>query len=215
MEITIDTSVIENLSANGVLAYIAVKMAEGTEATTAALAGLVRAKPGNMVDGIKELAVVLPELVTKARNPKTGKLNNHWVCGVIKAGDGVVLQNLESDRFRVFVDDLKKYWDFLNPGLPFEMGAKDGAQIRQFLLDHRQWTQEDWRLALQNRKESVRLGYAIRSAPLWSWVKFLDNYVAGALDRFNKPVEGGGKHGEAASIRDRNRQAVATAVAHS
>ena len=115
--------VIENLSANGVLAYIAVKMAEGTEATTAALAGLVRAKPG-MVDGIKELAVVLPELVTKARNPKTGKLNNHWVCGVIKAGDGVVLQNLESDRFRVFVDDLKKYWDFLNPGLPFEMGGR-------------------------------------------------------------------------------------------
>ena len=90
MEIILDSSIIEQLSSNGVLAYIAVKMADGTEATTAALAGLVRSKTGNMLDGLKDLAVAVPELVAKA--PK-----NKWRCGVIKAGEGVVLQNLESE----------------------------------------------------------------------------------------------------------------------
>ena len=134
MEIKIDTSIIEKLSSNGVLAYIAVKMAEGTEATTAALAGLVRCKTGNMLDGLKDVAVAVPELVSKA--PK-----NKWRCGVVKAGEGVVLQSLDSERYRVFVDDLKKYWDYLNPSLPFEMNGKDGLQIRKFLSDHRQWIQ--------------------------------------------------------------------------
>jgi hypothetical protein len=206
VELTIDTSIIENLSSNGVLAYIAVKMAEGREATTPALAGLVRCKTGNMLDGIKELAVALPEIVTRARNPKTGKFNNHWVCGVIKAGDGVVLQSLESERFRLFVDDLKKYWDHLNPSLQFEMGGKDGAQIRMFLSSHRQWTQDDWRSALKHRATSVvRFNHAPRSGPLWTWVGQLDNYAAGPLNEYNRPVEGGG-NGKAAIREQSNRQ---------
>jgi hypothetical protein len=212
MEVSIDSSIIENLSSNGVLAYVAVKLAEGREATTPALAGLVRCKTGNMLDGIKELAVAVPELVTRARNRKTGKLNNHWVCGVVKAGDGVVLQNLESERYRAFVDDLKKYWDFLNPGLPFEMGSKDGAQIRRFLSDHRQWTQDDWRNALNHRKTSVKLGNAPSSQPLWVWVGRLDDYSAGPLDRFNKPLEGNG-NGKAAIREQLNRQGNAEYIA--
>ena len=207
MEIILDSAIIEQLSSNGVLAYIAVKMAEGTEATTAALAGLVRSKTGNMLDGLKDLAVAVPELVAKA--PK-----NKWRCGVIKAGDGVVLQNLESERYRLFVDDLKKYWDYLNPALAFEMGGKDGVQIRRFLSDHRQWTQSEWCLALKNRIISVKQhSHASRTAPLWTWVGQLDNYAAGPLDRWNKPVEGGG-NGKADTIQQRNREAVANAVTH-
>ncbi len=207
MEIILDSSIIEQLSSNGVLAYIAVKMAEGTEATTAALAGLVRSKTANMLDGLKDLAVAVPELVAKA--PK-----NKWRCGVIKAGDGVVLQNLESERYRLFVDDLKKYWDYLNPALAFEMGGKDGVQIRRFLSDHRQWVQNDWRNALSNRKTSiVKHGHASRTAPLWTWVGQLDNYAAGPLDRWNKPVEGGG-NGKADTIQQRNREAAANAFSH-
>lgn len=209
MEFTIDTSTIEKLSANGVLAYVAAKMADGTEATTAALAGLVRCRTGVMLDGIKELAVAVPELVAKA--PK-----NRWRCGVVKAGEGVVLQNLESERYRVFIDDLKKYWDYLNPNLPFEMSGKDGVRIRRFLSDHRMWLHGDWGAALKNRIISiVKHGHDSRTRPLWTWVGQLDNYSAGPLDRFNKPVDGGGKHGEAVTIRERNREAVATAVAHS
>ena len=66
MEVTIDTSIVEGLSSNGVLAYVAAKIADGTEATTAALAGLVRCRTGVMLEGIKELAVAAPELVAKA-----------------------------------------------------------------------------------------------------------------------------------------------------
>ena len=103
MELTIDTSIIEQLSSNGVLAYIAVKIADGTEATTAALAGLVRCKTGNMLDGIKEVSVAVPELVAKV--PKSTK----WRCGVVKSGDGVILLNLDSatERRIAFIDDLK------------------------------------------------------------------------------------------------------------
>ncbi len=207
MQLILDSEIIDKLSSNGVLAYIAVKMAEGTEATTAALAGLVRSKTANMLDGLKDLAVAVPELVAKA--PK-----NKWRCGVIKAGEGVVLQNLESERYRLFVDDLKKYWDYLNPALAFEMGGKDGVQIRRFLSDHRQWTQAEWCLALKNRIISVKQhSHASRTAPLWTWVGQLDNYAAGPLDRWNKPVEGGG-NGKADTIQQRNREAVANAVTH-
>jgi hypothetical protein len=197
LELTIDTEIIEKLSSNGVLAYVAVKIAEGTEATTAVLAGLVRCKTGNMLDGIKDFSVVAPELVSKA--PK-----NKWRCGVVTAGCGVVLQSLDSDRYRVFVDDLKKYWDFLNPDLPFEMSGKDGVQIRKFLSDHRKWTQEDWRVALNNRKTSVKLRHAGQTSALWSWVGRLDDYAAGPIDRFGKPLEGSG-NGKAFDREQRNR----------
>jgi hypothetical protein len=208
MEVSINTEIIERLSSNGVLAYVAVKIAEGSEATTAALAGLVRCKTGNMLDGLKDAAVAAPELVAKA--PK-----NRWRCGVVKAGEGVVLQNLESERYRLFVDDLSKFWNFLNPALPFEMSGKDGVQIRRFLSEHQRWTQEDWRKALNHRKTSIVVHRAgARTQPLWVWVGRLDEYAAGPLDRFNKPAEGGGKHGEAATIRQGNREAVAAAVAN-
>lgn len=205
MEVPIDTEVIEKLSANGVLAYVAVKIAEGTEATTAALAGLVRCKTGNMLDGLKDVAVAFPELVAKAPKHK-------WRCGTVKAGAGVVLQSLDSERYRAFVDDLKKYWDYLQEGLrpgyelPFQMGGKDGTQIRQFLANHPDWIQSMWRVALNHRKTSVeRYLVGSRTEPLWKWVGSLDNYAAGPLDRFGKPVEGSG-NGKTFDREQRNRQ---------
>jgi hypothetical protein len=207
MEITLKTEVVGKLSSKGVLAYIAVSLADGTEATTASLAGLVRCQTVVMLEGLKELAVEAAGLVAKA--PR-----NKWRCGVVNAGSGVIV-GVDSERYRAFVDDLKKYWDNLNPKLMFAMGGKDGAQIRGFLKDHPHWTQQDWRQALIYRKQSVvKYGTAPASAPLWTWVGRLDDYAAGPLDRFGKPVEGGGKHGEADSIRERNREAVARAVAN-
>jgi hypothetical protein len=201
MPLTLEPEIIERLSPKGIWAYVAVSLAVGSEATTAALAGLVRCQTAAMLEGLKELSVAVPELVAKA--PK-----NKWRCGVVKAGEGVILQNLEPERYRVFVDDLKKYWDYLNPALPFEMNGKDGAQIRRFLSDHRQWMQDDWRAALNHRKTSVvRFNHAPRSAPLWTWVGSLDNYAAGPLNEYNKPAEGGGKSGKAIEVEQRNRTA--------
>ena len=205
MEILLDSETIAQLSVNGVLAYVAVKLADGTEATTAALAGLVRCQTVRMLDGLKELAVAVPEMV--------GKNKTRWRCGVVKAGDGVILQNLDSEKYRLFVDDLKKCWDFLNPQLPFEMSGKDGVQIRQFLSGHRQWVQGDWLTALRNRVISVvNHGHASRSQPLWIWVGRLDDYAAGPLDRWNKPIEGNG-NGKAAIREQLNRQGNAEYIA--
>lgn len=200
MEINLNSEIISQLSSKGVLAYVAVSLAVGTEATTAALAGLVKVQTAAMLEGLKEVSTVAPELVAKA--PK-----NRWRCGVIKAGEGVVLQNLDSNRFRDFVDDLKKYWEHLNPITPpFQMGGKDGVQIRKFLNDHPDWTSDNWRSALKSRATSVvRHGLGTRSEPLWVWVGVLDAYASGPIDKFKNQV-GNGKAAEAAN---RNREAAA------
>jgi hypothetical protein len=206
MEVTIDTSVIEKLSSKGVLAYIAVVMADGTEASTAALASLVRVQTAVMLEGLKELCVVVPERVAKTQNK--------WRCGVVKAGAGEVLQTLDSEteRRKEFIDDLKKAWEWANPGLSFTMMAMDGAAINRFLRTHKDWTKLMWKRALFNRFTSELVN---TSQSLCTWIGRLEEYTAFPLDRFGKRmVNGGGKHGEAASIRERNREAVAAAVSH-
>jgi hypothetical protein len=202
VEIQLDVMVLRRLSCAGVLAYVAVKMAEGSEATSGVLAGLVKSRSGVMSEGLKELSVEMPGLVAKKKG------STKWLCGEIKAGEGVVVQNLDSERYRLFVDDLFKYWNFLNPNTPFSMGGKDGAQIRLFLEDHPEWVQRDWLVALRNRAVSVtKHGHASASQPLWVWVGRLGDYSAGALNQYNKPVEGSGKNGKAIATEDSNRAA--------
>ncbi len=205
MEITLDTTIIEKLSSKGVLAYIAVVMADGTEASTASLAGLVRCQTAVMLEGLKELCVQAPERV--------GKSGTKWRCGVVKAGGGEILQNLDSqsERRKAFIDDLKKYFEWANPGLSFTMIAMDGVAINRFLRLHKDWTQDMWRKALNNRAKSE----VNHAQGLLSWVDRLAEYSASPLDRYGKPmVNGGGRHGEAANVRERNREAVAIAVAN-
>jgi len=206
MEIILDSEIIDKLSANGVMAYIAVKRADGTEATTAALAGLVRCRTGVMLDGIKELSVAVPELVAKA--PK-----NKWRCGVVKAGDGVLLQSLESERYREFVDLLKKYWDALNPNIPFSMGGREGMAIRRFLQDHHEWGMDELTLMVRHRFLSVRdYGHRTRSESFVGWIGKLGDYAAGPLDGYNRPVQGA-SNGKAAIREQSNRQGNAEYVA--
>lgn len=207
MQIALEQEIIEKLSSKGVLAYVAVTLAVGAEVTTAVLAGFVRCQTAVMLEGLKEVAVAAPGLVVKA--PK-----NKWRCGVIKAGAGEIVSS-SSERYREFVDDLKKYWDYLGLGLVFAMGGKDGIQIRRFLSEHPQWNRQDWRNALNNRRTSiVRYGNAPATQPFWTWIGRLDEYAAGPLDRFGKPVENGGKHVEAESTKQRNREAVERAIAN-
>jgi hypothetical protein len=205
MQITLETETVEKLSSKGVLAYIAVVMADGTEVSTASLAGLVRCQSAVMLEGLKELSVAAPERVAKTQNK--------WRCGVVKAGAGEILQNLDSDteRRKAFIDDLKKYYEWANHGLLFSMVAMDGVTINKFLRTHKDWTQEMWRKALQNRAKSE----VNHAQGLYAWVDKLAEYSAAPLDRYGKPmVNGGGKHGEAATVRERNRSAVAVAVAN-
>lgn len=205
--IELETELIDKLSAAGILAYMAVSLAGDAENTTAVLAGRVKARTNVMLEGLKELAVVAPELVSLVPKSRT------WRCGVVKSGNGEVLQNSESsERYRVFVDDIKKYWDYLNPSLDFSMNGKDGAQFMLFLKDHPKWTQTEWLTALRNRAISViKFKHASRTQPHWVWIGRLADYFDGPLNEYNKPV-GGGQIGKAIGVEDANREARAAAL---
>ena len=195
-EVCLKRHILDKLSHHGIMAYLAVSMAGDVEATTAALAGLVRVQTGVMLSGLKELAVEAPMLVRKHKT-------KWWCCGYRPAFNEPV-QNLESDRYRAFIDDLKMYWEWVNKHtLPFSMGGKDGAAIRGFLRDHPNWESEHWRTALVNRGRSP----VSKSAPLFTWVGKLSDYAAGPLNEYGRPQEGTGKHGQAISIEQANRDA--------
>jgi hypothetical protein len=198
-KLNVENAIIEKLTWKGILAYIAVSLAGSTEATTAALAGLVRAQTAVMLEGLKELTDVAPETVYLAKRGK-------WKCG----GESIeaIVQNLDSNKYRVFVDDLSKYWKFLNPDIPFPMGGPDGTAIRQFLRDHQNWTPEQWRKCLHNRALSVaRFGNGSRTESFVSWVRRLGDYAAGPMNAYNKPVEGSGKLGQTIATEAANRSA--------
>ena len=206
MQITLETEIIEKLSPKGVWAYLAVLMAGTAEATTATLAGFVGCQTVAMLEGLKDLSVVAPELV--------GKHKNKWRCGVVKAGDGVVLESLDAqaERRREFLDDVKAIWEWANKGMTFTMDGLDGRAVGKFLNQYREWDRQMWQKALRNRFLSEGI---VRSAPLHRWLGLLVEYAESPLDRFGKRMEnGGGKHGEATAIRQGNREAVERAVAN-
>lgn len=196
--IKLHNDILEKLSHRGILAYVAVTLAGDATLTTATLAGSVKVGSAIMLEGLKELSVMTPEAVIQKKN--------QWVCGLGSGEEPV--RNPDLDRFRALTEDLKKYWDFLNPELPFSMGGKDGVAIKQFLKDHMNWTQEMWRVALNNRKNSVvYFAHGSRTEAFFTWVRKLGDYFAGPQNSYNKPVEGSGKHGKVISLEQQNNLA--------
>jgi hypothetical protein len=196
VDVVLKQEIIDKLSHNGIMAYVAVSLAGNVEATTAVLAASVRVQTAVMLDGLKELAVEAPMLVGQAKK-------GWWHCGDYIPGTALVAESSKSDRYAAFVDDLKKYWDHLNPRLPFSMGAADGFAIRQFLQANKEWGQEHWRAALSNRAKSP----VSKSAPFYSWIRKLGEFAAEPLNEYNKPQEGTGKKGAAISVEEANRSA--------
>lgn len=195
-EIKLEKSIIDGLTSRGVLAYVAVKMAEGSRATTAVLAELVGAQSSVMKEGLEQLSLAAPGLVLRD--------GNKWMCGEPK-GDGQVM-SLVASRYQAFVDDLKKYWDYFNKPTPFTITPKDGATIQRFLKDYSGWGPVEWAVALHNRMVSIiEFQHASRSEPFYAWIPKLSNYEASPLDRFNKPAEGSERHGKIHSIQQGNR----------
>jgi hypothetical protein len=198
MQISIDTELVEKLSSKAVLAYVAVSMSDGTEVSTAVLAARVGCQTAAMLEGLKELSVAAPERVAKS--------GTKWRCGVVKVGEGEVVQSLspEMERRIAFIDDLKKYYEFKNPGSLFTMIALDGVAVSKFLRLHKDWTQEMWRNALRNRGKSE----VNHAQGLYAWIGKLAEYSASPLDRYGKPMVNGGSGGNGkAAIREHiNRQ---------
>lgn len=204
--ICLNPEILAKLSSKGILAYVAVSMAGDSELTTATLAALVRAQTAAMLEGLKELAAEAPEKVLQNKKERT------WVCGSGGGGGGPIpIPGIDAKlRFHDLVDDLKKYWDFLNPGIAFSFGGADGMAVRSFLSDHPTWTQQMWRDALNFRMQSVRMyGNASRTQGLVGWVRKLGDYAGGPLNEYGKPVEASGNVGKAVAIEHANNQAVA------
>ena len=181
MIVEIDSNEIEKMTHRGVLAYVAVRLADGSEASTSALASIVRCGTPAMLEGLKEISAL--GHVTKQKNK--------WICGSIREGEGVILQDVDPRRAD-FVDDLKLYWDSLNPGIPFTMDARDGAAVKSFLSRCRDWNVDMWRQAMRNRWLSVvRHSHASKSERIFKWVGRLDEYSGGPLNQYRRPVDDG------------------------
>jgi hypothetical protein len=202
--IELDAGIISKLeSYRGTLAYVAVLVRGEGSWPTAHLAAAVNCQTAAMREGLEELSRLHPEAVRRKANT--------WVVGGGKASDeSVQILESEVERRREFLDDLKSYWDFKNPNVPFHMSAADGKHVVAFLKTHKDWDRLMWRAALNNRVKSE----VNHSQPLHLFVSRLAQYVASPLDRFNKPMlYGGGASGKAVGIEQANREARAAAVA--
>lgn len=200
-------TLIQQLSSKGILAYVAVSMLGNGEVTTAALAELVKSQAGAIREGLHELSLVAPVVCRKA--PK-----NKWSCGEIQAGDGVIVQILDSkdSRRKDFLDDVKAIFEWANrdSGMMFTMNSADGSAVSKFLRQYKDWDRPMWQQALRHRFTSE----VVLSQPLYLWLSRIAEYVDAPLDRYGKPMKhGGGKHEQVAATRQRNREAVANAIA--
>lgn len=195
--IQISETIVENLSAKGVLAYVAVNVAGCGVYSTAALASAVHCSTAAMREGMQNLEDNHPEVV------KWVKKEKKWFVGGMTNPVGAIQE--QSERRQQFIEDLKKYWDHLNPNLAFSFGQITGTQVGLFLRRNPRWERKDWRQALNNRTRSEGL---VRTMPIASVVKSLEMYAAGPLDRYGKALEfGGAAHGKALGIEAANRAA--------
>ena len=203
--IEIDAGIISNMeSYRGTLAYVAVMVRGEGCWPTAHLAAAVGCQTAVMREGLEELSRLHPEAVRRK--------GTEWVVGSGRPStEGVQILESEAARRKDFLDDVKKYWDHKNPRVPFSMGAADGKAVAEFLKKNREWTRETWRVALRNLAKSE----VNHARPVYAWVRSLVEYTVTPLDRYGKPMlNGGGKNGEAATIAQRNREAVERAVAN-
>jgi hypothetical protein len=86
-------------------------------------------------------------------------------------------------RYGPFLEAISKYWKFKNPNDPFEFSRKDGRALKQFLVDHREITLEQFRACLNNRAKSEGI---VHTQDVYRWISRIKEFLAGPLDRFGK-----------------------------
>ena len=86
-------------------------------------------------------------------------------------------------RFSEFVEELKVYWESANPGIEFEMDAKDGAAINS-LLKRKALDRALFRKCLKNRLDSDSVTHA--KSP-YLWLSRVLEYASAPLDQYQKP----------------------------
>lgn len=206
MEITLDTDLIQSLSHRGVLAYVAVETLGDGLWSTAQFAQAVSCNLSLMREGLQELHAAKPDVIGK-------QIKSKWPVGSGVANE-FQLQILDSaaSRRTDFLDDVKAIFEWGNNGVKFTMDAGDGQAVQRWLKQHKDWTREQWRMALRNRFLSEGI---VKSQPVHRWLGRLVDYLEAPLDRYGKvmPNGVGGKHGAAINTEQSNRSAREQAVA--
>lgn len=201
----IDSEIVGSLTYRGVLAYVACGTLGNGSWTTAQLAQAVSCNTSLMLEGLQELHGARPDLVGKQYGFK-------WPVGRGVASTEAV-QYLDSKDMRrtALLDDVKKIFEWANKDLPFTMNAADGLAVQRFLKQHKELTQEQWRLCLKHRFISDDI---IRSQPIHLWLSRLLEYRDGKHDKYGRlAVNGGGKLGEAITREQGNSAAREAALA--
>lgn len=194
MEIKLEEEIIEKLTFKGTLAYIGIVRRGSGTWSTAHLAMMVGCKTEMMREGLEELSTHYPGIVSKEEKK--------WVAGLDVKTPAV--QSLDWNARRVmFIDDLKKIWDWANPEQKFTLGPADGSAINHFLRQRRDWDTSTWRKALRHRFQSE----VNRAQAPYTWMSRLGEYLDGPLDRYGKPMTQGigGRIGQALETEAGNR----------
>ena len=206
MRIIINSELLEGLTYRGVLALVAATALGDGQWTTSQLAQTVSCNASLMLEGMQELHDLWPEFVGKQMKMK-------WPLGSgVASPDTLQILDSAAGRRKDFLDDIKAIFEWGNKGLEFTMNAADGRAVQLWLKQHKDWTQEQWRLALRNRFLSEGI---VKAQAIYLWLSRLNEYLEAPLDRYGKvmPNGVGGKIGEAIGREQGNRASREAAVA--
>ena len=118
-----------------------------------------------------------------------------------KAGE---IERSIDPRWNEFREDLKGYWEYVNPGVPQPWsGKRDGKALKTFLLENPKLERPVWKRCMWNRARSE----VPQALPLYRWVGELLKYSECAFDGYGKKIVTGGgrKHDDAQQLIDANR----------
>ena len=202
----IDREIVGSLTYRGVLAYVACLTLGDGSFTSAQLAQAVACNTSLMLEGLHELHAARPEIVGKQHGFK-------WPVGSgVASTERVQILDSKDARRRALLDDIKAIFEWANKDLNFTMGATEGVAVARWLKQNQNVTQEQWRLALKHRFTSEAI---VKAQSLAMWLPKLMEYLEGRQDKYGKlMVNGGGKHGEIITNRQRNREGVEQAIAN-
>lgn len=100
------------------------------------------------------------------------------------------------ERCKTFIEDLSKYWEAKNKGVPLSVAPADVRNLKVFLTSNPKVDQALFRQCLNNRARSPAV---VHSQAIHRWICSILDFANSPLDRFNKPEVANG-HREADPI---------------
>jgi DNA-binding transcriptional ArsR family regulator len=120
-------------------------------------------------------------------------------------------------RFLEFVEDLKKYRDFLSGEGKFTFTPQAGKNLNLLLGNNPSFTREQFQACLSNRARSVKAGHYSAAEEIHKWITSVREFEECPLDRYGKPMQQSGDfknadHSKAQRVEDRSIDAIKQAA---